>query len=84
MRIPMKKKTQRKPTSKDFQFAIQDLRMHHVKVQTQLNALTEVFSDYLDYTGKKEEFMQYVKDKVKNTPDPGSVENPEVVQEPLD
>ena len=80
----MKKKTQRKPTSKDFQFAIQDLRMHHVKVQTQLNALTEVFSDYLDYTGKKEDFMQYVKNKVKNTPDPGSVENPEVVQEPLD
>ena len=51
--------------------------------QSQLNALTEIFSDFLDYTKKKSKFMKYLKTKVekKAEAEPGSVENPEVKQE---
>jgi hypothetical protein len=47
--------------------------------------LTEIFSDFLDYTHKKAKFMEYLEAKVeKKIKDaPGSVNNPEVKQEPL-
>ena len=48
--------------------------------QSQLNTLTEVFSDFLDYTHKKAKFMEYLQTKGEQKA-PGSVENPEVKQE---
>ncbi len=33
--------------------------------QSQLNSLTEIFSDFLDYTNKKSKFMEYLKRKVE-------------------
>ena len=51
--------------------------------QSQLNALTEVFSDFLDYTHKKAKFMEYLQAKSEQKA-PGSVENPEVKQEAIE
>ena len=51
--------------------------------QSQLHSLTEVFSDFLDFTHKKAKFMEYLEAKVaKKIKDaPGSTDNPEVKQE---
>ena len=61
----MKQRKTKKPTNKDFQLAIQDMQYRLMSTQSQLNSLTEVFSDFLDYTNKKPKFMEYLKDKVE-------------------
>ena len=48
--------------------------------QSQLNSITEIFSDFLEFTNKKPKFMEYLESKQKQNK-PGSVENPEVRQE---
>ena len=78
----MRQRGRRKPTNKDFQKAIQELRYQLMATQSQLHSLTEVFSDFLDYTHKKAKFMEYLEAKVEKDA-PGSVDNPEVKQEPL-
>ena len=50
--------------------------------QSQVNTLTEVFSDFLDFTNNKPKFVDYLKSKQKQNK-PGSVEEPEVKQEEL-
>jgi hypothetical protein len=76
----MRQKGRRKLTNKDFQKAIQELQYRLMSTQSQVNALTEIFSDFLDYTHNKPKFMDYLKAKVEKE-NPGSVENPEVMQE---
>ena len=76
----MKHKRNRKPTNKEFQKAIQELRYQLMATQSQLHSLTEIFSDFLDYTHKKAKFMEYLKAKVEQDA-PGSVKNPEVKQD---
>ena len=76
----MRHKGRRKPTNKDFQKVIQELQYRLMSIQSQVNALTEIFSDFLDYTHNKPKFMDYLKAKVEKET-PGSVENPEVKQE---
>ena len=61
----MKQKRNRKPTNKDFQLAIQELRYRLMSTQSQLDTLTEIFSDFLEFTNKKPKFMEYLKDKVE-------------------
>ena len=78
----MKIKRNRKPTNKDFQKVIQEMQYRMMATQSQLNSLTEVFSDFLDFTNKKPKFMEYLKSKLKQK-NPGSVEEPEVRQEEL-
>ena len=50
---------------------------------SQLNALTEVFSDFLDYTHEKPKFMKYLQHKIEPKT-PGSVGNPEVKQKAIE
>ena len=78
----MRQKKNKKPTSKDLQRAIMDLRYGLTAVQSQVGSLTEIFSDFLDYTHKKTKFIKYL-EKKQESKVPGSVENPEVVQEEL-
>ena len=61
----MKTKRSKKPTNKDFQLAIQEIRYRLMSTQSQLNSLTEIFSDFLEYTNKKPKFMEYLENKVK-------------------
>ena len=51
--------------------------------QSQLGTLTQVFSDFLDYTHKKAKFVEYLKSKQEKAK-PGSVENNVVEQESLE
>ena len=78
----MKQKRNRKPTNKDFQQVIQDLQYRLMAIQSQLHSLTEIFSDFLDYTHNKDKFMKYLKAKAEKDA-PGSVSNPEVKQEAI-
>ena len=78
----MKINRTKKPTNKDFQKVIQDMQYRMMATQSQLNSLTEIFSDFLDFTNKKPKFMEYLKSKLKQNK-PGSVEEPEVKQEEL-
>ena len=61
----MKQRKSNKPTNKDFQLAIQELRYRLMSTQSQLNTLTEIFSDFLEFTNKKPKFMEYLENKVK-------------------
>ena len=61
----MKTKQKRKPTNKDFQIAIQEIQYRLIATQSQLDSLTEIFSDFLDYTNQKPKFLEYLEDKVK-------------------
>ena len=61
----MKQRKNRKRTNKDFQIAIQEIQYRLMSTQSQLNSLTEIFSDFLDYTNKKPKFMEYLEKKVK-------------------
>ena len=79
----MKQRKSKKPTNKDFQLAIQELRYRLMSTQSQLDSLTEIFSDFLDYTHKKAKFVEYLKAKAKQNA-PGSVKNPEVKQDELE
>ena len=76
----MKIKRNKKPTNKDFQRVIQDMQYRMMATQSQLNSITEIFSDFLEFTNKKPKFMEYLESKQKQNK-PGSVENPEVRQE---
>ena len=78
----MKQKRNKRPTSKDFQREIMNLSYRLTAVQSQVGSLTEIFSDFLDYTRKKNKFVKYL-EKKQESKVPGSVENPEVVQEEL-
>ena len=53
----MRLRRNKKPTNKEFQKAIQELRYQVMATQSQLHSLTEIFSDFLDYTKKKDKFM---------------------------
>jgi len=82
----MKTKRTRKPTNKDLQLSIQEIQYRLLATHSQLNTLTEVFSDFLDYTHKKAKFMEYLEAKVEKGKEknvPGSVKNPTVLQEEL-
>ena len=78
----MKIKRNKKTTNKDFQKVIQQMQYRIMATQSQVDTLTEVFSDFLDFTNKKPKFMEYLKSKLKQN-NPGSVEEPEVKQEEL-
>jgi hypothetical protein len=78
----MKTKRSRKPTNKALQKVIQEMQYRVMATQSQVNSLTEIFSDFLDFTNKKPKFVEYLKAKQKQK-SPGSVENPEVKQEEL-
>ena len=77
----MKQKRSKKPTNKDFQMAIQEIRYRLMSTQSQLDSLTEIFSDFLDYTKKKPKFLEYLEDKV-NQKQNADVK-PEKVAEPV-
>jgi len=79
----MRLKRSKKPTNKELWKLVQDTRYRMMATQSQLNSLTEIISDFLDFMDKKEEFMEYVKAKLEPAA-PGSVENPEVVQKELE
>ena len=76
----MRQRSRRKPTNKELQKVIQDIQYRLMATHSQVNALTEIFSDFLDYTNKKPKFMEYLNNKVEKDA-PGSVKNPEVKQE---
>ena len=80
-RIVMKQKRSKKPTNKDFQMAIQEIRYRLMSTQSQLDSLTEIFSDFLDYTKKKPKFLEYLEDKVKQKQNADV--KPEKVAEPV-
>jgi len=61
----MKQRKNRKPTNKDLQLEIQEIRYILMSTQSQLNSLTEIFSHFLDYTNKKSKFMKYLENTVK-------------------
>ena len=61
----MRQRRSKKPTNKEFQKAIQELRYQVMATQSQLHSLTEIFSDFLDYTKEKDKFMKYLKAKVE-------------------
>ena len=48
--------------------------------QSQLNNLTEIFSDFLEFTHKKSKFMEYLENKTKKAKSK-SVENPEILHQ---
>ena len=79
----MRQRKRKKLTNKELQQAIQEIRYRLMTTHSQLNALTEVFSDFLDYTHKKAKFMEYLQTKSEQKA-PGSVENPEVKQEAIE
>ena len=78
----MKINRNRKPTNKDLQKVIHEMQYRMMATQSQLNSLTEIFSDFLDFTNKKPKFMEYLESKQKQN-NPGSDEEPEVRQEEL-
>ena len=80
-RTVMKQKRSKKPTNKDFQMAIQEIRYRLMSTQSQLDSLTEIFSDFLDYTKKKPKFLEYLEDKVKQKQNADV--KPEKVAEPV-
>ena len=61
----MKQRKSKKPTNKDFQLAIQEIQYRLMSTQSQLDSLTEIFSDFLDYTHKKAKFVEYLKAKAE-------------------
>jgi len=63
----MKTKKNRKPTNKDFQHAIQEIQYRLMATQSQLNNLTKIFSDFLEFTHKKAKFVEYLESKVNKT-----------------
>jgi len=61
----MKINRSKKLTNKDFQKVIQDMQYRMMATQSQLNSLTEIFSDFLDFTNKKPKFVEYLESRVK-------------------
>ena len=65
----MKQRRSKKPTNKDFQLAIQEIRYRLMSTQSQVHSLTEIFSDFLEFTNKKPKFMEYLESKVEQKKD---------------
>ena len=61
----MKIKKNKKPTNKDFQLAIQEIQYRLMATQSQVHSLTEIFSEFLEFTNKKPKFIEYLEDRVK-------------------
>ena len=61
----MKIKKSRKPTNKDIQQAIQEIQYRLMMTQSQLNNLTHAFSEFLEFTDNKDEFMKHLENKSK-------------------
>jgi len=51
--------------------------------RSQVMSLTEIFSNFLDFTNNKPKFMEYLKARVEKDK-AGSVKNPEVKQKVVD
>ena len=79
----MKLRNKKKPTNKELQKIIEGIQYELMATQSQLGTLTQVFSDFLDYTHKKAKFVEYLKSKQEKAK-PGSVENNVVEQESLE
>ena len=81
----MRTKYNKKPTNKEIRQTLKGIQYELMATQSQLGTLTEIFSDFLDYTHKKAKFVEYLeKKREKAKAAAGSVENPEVKQEPLE
>ena len=65
----MKPRKNKKPTNKDFQLAIQEIQYRLMAIQSQVHSLTEIFSDFLEFTNKKPKFMEYLENQVKQKKD---------------
>ena len=65
----MKQRRTKKPTNKDFQIAIQEIQYRLMSTQSQLNSLTEIFSEFLEFTNKKPKFMEHLEAKVQQKKD---------------
>tara|TARA_Y100001938_G_scaffold150561_1_gene242079 strand:- start:7328 stop:7543 length:216 start_codon:yes stop_codon:yes gene_type:complete len=60
-------KTKRtKPTNKDFQRVIQRLGFDVMAIKSQVGTITEFLTDYLDFTGTKDAFDKFIKEKVES------------------
>ena len=79
----MKTKYRKKPTNKEMRQTMEGIQYELMTTQSQLGTLTQIFSDFLDYTHKKANFLVYLKEKQEKA-DPGSTKNPEVKQKPLE
>jgi len=79
----MKTKYRKKPTNKEIRMMLEGIQYELMTTQSQLNTLTKIFSDFLDYTHKKTKFLEYLKEREEYAKS-GSVENPEVKQKSLE
>ena len=79
----MKLRNKKKPTNKELRKIVEGIQYELMATQSQLGTLTQVFSDFLDYTHKKTKFVEYLKDK-QDKAKAGSVENNVVEQKPLE
>ena len=79
----MRLRKRKKHTNKEITTMLEGLEYELLTTQSQLGTLTQVFSDFLDYTHKKAKFLEYLKDK-QAKPQSGSVEDNEVKQEPVE
>ena len=77
----MRQKRSKKLTNKELQKAIQEIRYRLIATQSQLDSLTEIFSNFLDYTNQKPKFLEYLEDKVKQKQNADV--KPEKVAEPV-
>jgi len=79
----MKTKYRKKPTNKEMLQTMEGIQYELMTTQSQLGTLTQIFSDFLDYTHKKAKFLEYLKEKQEKA-EPGSEKNPEVKQKSLE
>ena len=79
----MRQKRSKKPTNKEMLKALLDQQYRLIALQSQLDSLMEIFSDFLDFTNKKPKFMEYLEKKVEKA-NPGSTEDPKVEQKKLE
>ena len=61
----MKTKRIKKITNKDFYQALTEIQQNMMITQSQVTNLTEIFSMFLEFTEKKDEFMEYLKSKTE-------------------
>lgn len=79
----MRTKYKKKPTNKEMRQMMEGIQYELMTTQSQLGTLTQIFSDFLDYTHKKAKFLEYLKEKQEKA-ESGSVKNPEVKQKTLE
>ena len=70
----MKQRKTKKLTNKDFRMLIQEIQYKLMATQSQLNSLTEIFSDFLDFTNKKPKFVEYLENRVQQKKNEKDVE----------